>query len=1012
MKQQKKYELDTRTSKDIKKQIELLAKSYTPEWNFDKDNPDVGAVIAFLFADQMEENAKRYNELLEVYHADLVNMIGLSLMPAQSAGTSVVMNLVASTIPGSYVPRGTKLLGDADEGNVIFETSHPLYVTSSTIKDIFMTGEAEGKIIPLFGGLKEKPLVEFGEKEEEEEEEEEFGETFTDASVHVNPFKLFDFDTEGIEKNALILYHTDCFDIQDEKIYMRLKGADDFAKRILEGDFRISYLTEEGLVPVDEVSVKDDIIILKKSEECAKINIDKPESVMVIEAATPITDRIEIEDIDFSSNGDPQPLQAAGNGNTDFDVNEFKPFTEALSLYASCYLYHDEYFSRAGSKVTLKFSLEFGTRMAVLPQAQVEDSLKIIKRRPKNRNSETVVDAYIDEVSIEYFTENGWKRLPLDQDASRIFASVKNGPVELTFTVPSDWIGIEGGQRAIRIQSIKADNCYMMPSAQHYPIIHNMTVSYSYEGKFLHPDRVEAVYGTIKKDITRDLLQGRGITAFAKSRYTDNALYIGFNKKLEAGPISMLFVMEEETHFVGENLRFEYSTLDGFKHLQVVDKTETFARTGIIRFIPPEDMAMTTIEDIKRYWIRIVDVDKKFSNEKIYRPTIKQLFLNAVDVFNIDTHDTEDFFIDAVTANMSIDISASNILDADVWVNEITSHKLAEMKEMLREHSGDCYAEYDTQGNIIEFFVKWKEVNSFMGSKPGDRHYVLDRMEHKIFFGDGVHVNIPRVTSGTAIRVVARSCNGAEANVEAGAIEESFGTINYIGGLTNPFPAFGGGNTETIDNALSRAAGILGNRRRLVTLRDYENEVLTFSDNIDKVRIVIGESVNGETDDGMISLVILMKDFGLGTHSFDRLLPELKKHLDECTEMTAGTSQIEIVEPIAVSLSVDIWLDEMDTENEYEIHEKLVNALNDYLSPVSDGLHSGWEIGMVPSRTQIMMKLNSLKTGAFIRRLVITGSYSDTEGTHECDLEELPRNKFFVVRSGEHKAHILKEGLK
>ena len=74
--------LDSRTRLDIEKRIQELAASYVPEWNFDMENPDIGGVIAKLYAAQMEGNIERYNQVLEKYHTEFVNMLGITLLPS------------------------------------------------------------------------------------------------------------------------------------------------------------------------------------------------------------------------------------------------------------------------------------------------------------------------------------------------------------------------------------------------------------------------------------------------------------------------------------------------------------------------------------------------------------------------------------------------------------------------------------------------------------------------------------------------------------------------------------------------------------------------------------------------------------------------------------------------------------------------------------------------------------------------------------------------------------------
>ena len=57
--------LDSRTQKELCGRVEELAASYTPEWRFDRENPDVGSTLALIFAGQMADNIRRINQLPE-----------------------------------------------------------------------------------------------------------------------------------------------------------------------------------------------------------------------------------------------------------------------------------------------------------------------------------------------------------------------------------------------------------------------------------------------------------------------------------------------------------------------------------------------------------------------------------------------------------------------------------------------------------------------------------------------------------------------------------------------------------------------------------------------------------------------------------------------------------------------------------------------------------------------------------------------------------------------------------
>ena len=170
--------IDNRTANDIEDRIGELAASYTPEWSFDRDNPDIGSVIGRLFAQQMKENIDLENRMMDRYHAEFINMLDLSLKPAKPAGSMVRFDLTEDTVNGIHIRKGTRLItGESQDGSeqIIFETDREIYVTNSRITDAFMTDREKATFVPLMGDYTPVHLIdgvaEIPEDEEEEQEE-------------------------------------------------------------------------------------------------------------------------------------------------------------------------------------------------------------------------------------------------------------------------------------------------------------------------------------------------------------------------------------------------------------------------------------------------------------------------------------------------------------------------------------------------------------------------------------------------------------------------------------------------------------------------------------------------------------------------------------------------------------------------------------------------------------------------------------------------------------------------
>jgi len=362
----------------------------------------------------------------------------------------------------------------------------------------------------------------------------------------------------------------------------------------------------------------------------------------------------------------------------------------------------------------------------------------------------------------------------------------------------------------------------------------------------------------------------------------------------------------------------------------------------------------------------------------------------------------DEYYIDSFGPDMEFALNAQNILSLDVWVNEIGQFSEAEMRRMLAEDSENTRAEYSFLGEIEEFYVRWSEVDNFDQSSQGDRHYIVDRMNGRLRFGDGVHVQIPRNVSGIAFKVVLRKCDGDLANLETGLINESLGGLLFVNRIQNPVRAYGGMNMETVEGALRRGTGVLNSRNRLISAQDYEREVLNYSSRISQAKVIVGRQKDGGVVPGAITLVILMNDYHDGEQSFMHMRNRLREHLLSKCELSVDGSKISIVEPTFVEISVDAWVQVLRADDSFEVQQELHRVLDDYLDPIRN---QSWDIGRMVQNAQIELRLNMEKGRALLKKLMVTARYRDSEGVHEVSPEVLAGNPYVLVTSGEHRIH-------
>ena len=62
-----------------------------------------------------------------------------------------------------------------------------------------------------------------------------------------------------------------------------------------------------------------------------------------------------------------------------------------------------------------------------------------------------------------------------------------------------------------------------------------------------------------------------------------------------------------------------------------------------------------------------------------------------------------------------------------------------------------------------------------------------------------------------------------------------------------------------------------------------------------------------------------------------------------------------------------------------------------------------WQIGKMPTQSQIRLMLSYLEEEAYIEYITVSVTYTDATGTHEVELDELKVSPFMICCNGTHK---------
>jgi predicted phage baseplate assembly protein len=150
--------------------------------------------------------------------------------------------------------------------------------------------------------------------------------------------------------------------------------------------------------------------------------------------------------------------------------------------------------------------------------------------------------------------------------------------------------------------------------------------------------------------------------------------------------------------------------------------------------------------------------------------------------------------------------------------------------------SGQDVTVLTTLGTTTEIWTL-QETLAFSQSAQRDFAVQVDADDRAtIVFGDGTFGAMP--SAGATVTATYRTSGGAAGNVPAGAIATILDApqLALLGAtVTNPAPASGGADRESIEHAVQHAPAVFRSLRRAVTAADYEQIALSFK-GVSKVR--------------------------------------------------------------------------------------------------------------------------------------------------------------------------------
>ena len=519
-----------------------------------------------------------------------------------------------------------------------------------------------------------------------------------------------------------------------------------------------------------------------------------------------------------------------------------------------------------------------------------------------------------------------------------------------------------------------------------------------------------------------ELIINRLLNPFETLTDEDPAMYFGFDRALKGGTFSFLIHIDEKFVFPDDfhpRIRWTHKINDGtWKEINtLIDETGGFTRSGMVRFDVSDEMITEKLfgSADKLYWLR-AEITENFFNlttqtaqqqgivnpslmgneAKKSPPKVMGFFLNSA--WSIQSRIITDEIIGSGTGEGRQKFNVLNlpVITAQIWVNEIEA-----LTETERLEIKDAMEIKDDKGNVVQFWVKWKEVSDFIESKMKDRHFMIDKTAGEIKFGDGNRGMVPP-TGQNNIKATYRTGGGKSGNLDALKIAKLQTAVPFVDKVKNPIASDGGTDNEEIDALIERAPIVLKHRDRAVALEDFRWLTKQASRKVARVKVLPNFDSVGDFKTGYVTVVIVPHSSDIKPIPSPELRNRVRIYLQaRCPNVIT----LNVIQPYyyRTSICALLFTDDIDAIPVIERDARI--KMIEFLHPLTGGIEGkGWSFGSIPCISDIYSVLEHIMGVDYVVNVEIQlqpdNDMRIIKITENAEIIKIP--EFALLYSGEH----------
>jgi predicted phage baseplate assembly protein len=464
-------------------------------------------------------------------------------------------------------------------------------------------------------------------------------------------------------------------------------------------------------------------------------------------------------------------------------------------------------------------------------------------------------------------------------------------------------------------------------------------------------------------------------------------------------------------------IAWEYWNGRQWRNLSVLkDETRSLTASGYLYFQGPKAITKDTlgiVRDESLYWLRCRLVRSQYERP----PQIEMVLTNTVRATAVVTVQGEVLGGSNGQPNQQFRLRRSPVyaqamrpVDERLQEQQTTGVLTTEVE---RQAFDQRLQERELRkGFLLEVLEgrdsrPWEEVENFYNSGPDDRHYWLNRTTGEIQFGNGEQGRIPIAGINNVIIRYYRYGGGARTNVGAGTLTNLQTPVAGVKSETmNYWPASGGADEESVEDAKARAPKELKARDRAVTSQDFE----FLARQTPGVRVRRAHALPlyhpqfpGVEVPGVVTVIVVPEVDE--TVNWPPMPSEstLKAVCAYLNQRRLLTTEVIVAPPKYVQVAVEATVILHGAADPAEVKTKVEAALNRFLHPLSGGEDGqGWPLGGTVFYSEVFQQMLRVEGVDRVEELRLI---MDGERMGRCDNAEIARD--FLVYPTNHELNVL-----